>query len=108
MNVRQIESLSDEQREELYHLFQDEWWTEGRDRETIETMCSESDLLVAFCDDETDDLVAFARVLTDTVYKALIFDVVVAPAYRGEGLGSLLMDAIVEHPELAAVDQFEL
>ena len=29
-------------------------------------------------------LVGFARVLTDTVYKALIFDVIIHPDHRGK------------------------
>lgn len=37
---------------------------------------------------------AFARILTDYVYKALILDVIVEPAYRGRGLGRLLMESI--------------
>lgn len=45
-------------------------------------------------DERTSELVAFARVLTDRTYKALIFDVIVAPS-----LG---------HPGLAQVRHFEL
>ena len=63
---------------------------------------------MAFEDAASSELVAFARVLTDYTYKALIFDVIVAESQRGEGLGKRLMDEILDHPRLADVDQFEL
>ena len=51
---------------------------------------------------------AFARVLTDGVYKALIFDVIVAGSHRDHGLGRALMDALLEHPRLKSVRHLEL
>ncbi len=48
-------------------------------------------------------LVASARVLTDSIYYANVFDVVVATDRRGEGLGGTLMEAVVEHPDLQGV-----
>ena len=57
-------------------------------------MLRQSDLLIGLCDSERRHLMAFARILTDYVYKALILDVIVEPAYRGRGLGRLLMESI--------------
>jgi GNAT superfamily N-acetyltransferase len=54
-----------------------------------------------------DRLVTFARVLTDRIFKAIIFDVIVASAHRGDGLGRRLMDKIVEHPDLTSVRHLE-
>ena len=56
----------------------------------------------------TTSLVGFARVLTDTVYKAFVFDVIVRPDRRGRGLVRRLMDAIISHPQLSGVKHFEL
>jgi predicted GNAT family N-acyltransferase len=89
-------------------MYQAEWWTEGREREDIVTMLDGSDHVVAFCDAQTETLVAFSRILTDSVYKALIFDVIVSAEHRGNGLGQMLLDAIIEHPELSEVKHFEL
>lgn len=108
MPVEAIAHLSDRQTADLHRLYQDEWWTAGRARDDVETMLTESDVIVAFCDEATDELVAFSRVLTDGVYKALVLDVIVSPDHRGTGLGRRLMDAIVTHPDLSEVDQFEL
>ena len=53
-------------------------------------------------------LVAFARVLTDRTYVALVLDVIVAPALRRAGLGSLLVERICADPALAGVASIEL
>jgi predicted GNAT family N-acyltransferase len=62
----------------------------------------------ALIDPATDRLAAFARVLTDGIYLALILDVVVATGCRGAGLGRMLIDAIVTHPRVAAVESVEV
>lgn len=74
----------------------------------VETMLAETDVVIGLTDSVTGDLVAFARVLTDSVYKALIFDVIVRDDRRGTGLGGRLMEEILAHPDLGRVDHFEL
>jgi GNAT superfamily N-acetyltransferase len=53
-------------------------------------------------------LVGFARVLTDRVFKALVFDVIVAPDHRADGIGRGLMEQIVGHSDLRKVAHLEL
>lgn len=108
MKIETRSHLSEDQIDDLYRMYQAEWWTEGREREDIVTMLDGSDYVVAFCDAQTETLVAFSRILTDTVYKGLIFDVIVSAEHRGNGLGQMLLDAIIEHPELSEVEHFEL
>lgn len=108
MKIETRSHLSEDQIDDLYRMYQAEWWTEGREREDIVTMLDGSDYVVAFCDAQTETLVAFSRILTDTVYKGLIFDVIVSAEHRGNGLGQMLLDAIIEHPELSQVEHFEL
>jgi GNAT superfamily N-acetyltransferase len=103
-----IEQLSDDQVETLQQLYAREWWSKGRSGEDIRRMLRQSDVMVGFLEPETEELIAFARVLTDYVYKALILDVIVSPAYRSNGLGRELMEAIFRHPMLQNVEHFEL
>lgn len=49
------------------------------------------------------ELVAAARVLTDGVYYGKLYDVVVAEARRGEGVGTELLRAVDAHPALEDV-----
>jgi predicted GNAT family N-acyltransferase len=39
---------------------------------------------------------------------ALVLDVVVAPEFRGAGYGAVLLDAVVQNPQLSQVRSIEL
>jgi GNAT superfamily N-acetyltransferase len=104
----QLDRLEAGQVDDLLRMYQEEWWSRMRRRSDVEKMLAHSDVVVAFCHSDSRKLAAFARVLTDFVYKALIFDVVTDPALRGTGLGRTLMNAVVQHPSLAQVRHMEL
>jgi ribosomal protein S18 acetylase RimI-like enzyme len=53
-------------------------------------------------------LVGFARVLTDGVYRATLWDVVVHPDYQGRGVGEELVNRVLTHPVLSTVEKFWL
>jgi GNAT superfamily N-acetyltransferase len=44
-----------------------------------------------------------ARVVTDLVTTAYLADVFIAPEHRGKGLGTWVMECIVNHPDLRLV-----
>ena len=108
MNLLPRTALDDTQIRRLHQLYQNEWWTKGRTLEDVRRMLEHSDYVFGLCEPETNDLVAFARVLTDRVYKAFIFDVIVAPEHRGAHVGAAIVDRILQHPDLASVKHFEL
>ena len=108
MEIARLESLSPSQVDHLVEMFQAEWWTAGRSRADVQKMLRHSELVVALEERSSYELLAFSRVLTDYVYKAVIFDVVVVPYCRDLGLGKLVMDAIMSAPGLASVQHFEL
>ena len=92
--------------DQLLAFYDDVWWAKGRTREGVEAMLRGC-LPFAFID-ETGQMIAFARVVGDGVYKATIFDVIVAPDQRGTGLGQHVMDAVMAHPAVASVRHVEL
>ena len=103
-----IDRLSEEQIGQLMTLYRNEWWTKDRKLEDVHRMLAFTDFIFAFCEKESKQLVAFTRVLTDRVYKALLFDVIVAPEHREHKLGRALLNAVLNHPELKSVRHFEL
>jgi GNAT superfamily N-acetyltransferase len=100
--------LAPAQVEDLLRLYGNEWWTAQRTRPDVERMLAATDLLFAVVDTGSGSLVAFARVLTDRTYLALVLDVIVAPEHRGAGLGRLLVESICSDPALRNVASIEL
>jgi GNAT superfamily N-acetyltransferase len=92
---------------QLHTLYQQEWWTRGRSLRETERVVDGSHVCLGIVDGE-DALVAFARVLTDGVFKALIFDVIVADRCRGLQLGRRLLEEVKAHPRLTDIRHFEL
>ena len=93
--------------EQLHALYRNEWWTSDRRLSDLEKMLQGSDFVFAYVD-EGGRLAGFARVLSDHVYKAFLFDVIVRPAYRGTGLGGRIMRDVTTHPVLSRVSSIEL
>lgn len=90
--------LSPEDAAELTSLYAGyEWWADREEAEVYKAL-EHTPLALGLRDD--GELVAAARVITDFVYYAKIYDVLVAEAYRGEGIGSDLLDAVLDHPDL--------
>lgn len=106
-SYRMVETLTDSQVSDLMELYKNEFWCDKRTREDVVKMLAATDAIVGFVD-EGDRLIAFTRVITDFVYRAMIFDVIVKPTHRKMGLGAKLMDAVVNHPKLQAVETISL
>ncbi|GKS59610.1 hypothetical protein YTPLAS18_31370 [Nitrospira sp.] len=102
-----LNSLTEMQTEQLWRLYQGEWWSKGRSLSDVTTMLHNSGLVFGYAEPD-GTLVAFARVLTDHLYRALLLDVIVAPRYRKRGLGAKLMRDILAHPVLAKVESIVL
>lgn len=94
--------------EQLWRMYQGEWWSRGRNLNDVRRAVEHSDLICAYCDPATGRLAAFARVLTDFVYKAVIFDVIVDRPVRRLGLGRMLLEAVTSQPALLFVEHIEL
>ncbi|TPL45343.1 GNAT family N-acetyltransferase [Mesorhizobium sp. B2-4-6] len=107
MSGRWIESFEGSRQRELYDLYSKEWWTKGREFEDVISMVEHSDLAIGLCSDD-GRLVAFARVLTDYTFKAMIFDVIVHSEFRGQSLGRKIVNRIIDHEALRRVRSFEL
>lgn len=101
---RIVETLTESQISDLMELYKNEFCSDKRTREDVVKMLAATDVMIGLVD-ESDRLIAFTRVITDFVYRAMVFDVIVKPTYRKMGVGAKLMDAVVNHPELQAVEK---
>ena len=104
---RIVETLTESQVSDLMDLYKNEFWTDKRTREDVVKMLAGSDVIIGLVD-ECDRLIGITCVLTDFVYKAMIFDVIIKPTHRKMGLGAKLMDAVLNHPKLQTVHNWAL
>lgn len=104
--MTRVRRLEPEDASELTDLYGDyEWWAD-RNVDDVRVALAETD--VAFGLDRNGELIAAARVLTDRIYYAMVYDVIVAAEYRSEGYGRRLMEAVVEAPELNDLGELAL
>ncbi|MGX9415959.1 GNAT family N-acetyltransferase [Vibrio sp. WJH972] len=107
MMMKYISELTEGHLQQLLTLYQNEWWSRDRNIEGTRT-CVENSTVIIGIVDKSNNLIGFTRVLSDGVYKAIIFDVIVDPKYRGKNLGQSLIMKVKDHELLKNVQQFEL
>ena len=108
MNVEVVNEFGPEHVDEFCDLYDQYPWWEDRTSEDVQTMIEHTDLLVGLRETETAHLVAAGRVLTDFVYYAKIYDVIVAERHRGNGLGRNLVESIIGHSTLNSIPNITL
>jgi len=79
------------------YLSEESYWATERTREQTERAIKNSLPFGAY---KGENLIGFARVVTDYATFAYLGDVFILPKFQSGGLGKFLMKTIVEHPEL--------
>ena len=90
----------------LLPLFDQAPWARGRTVAETTSMVLHTDLFITAWDDRR--VIGCGRVLTDYVYRASIWDVIVDSAYQGQDVGTELIHRILHHPALQRVELFWL
>lgn len=90
----------------LLGLFEQAPWARGRTLEDTQNMLVHSDLVITAWDG--NQMIGCGRVLTDYIYRASIWDVIVDQQYQGRDIGSQIIHRILHHPTLHAVELFWL
>ncbi|HCH5088079.1 GNAT family N-acetyltransferase [Vibrio parahaemolyticus] len=90
----------------IYEFISNSYWGKGITRERLEKSLRHS-FCFAVLDDE-NQLVAFARLITDRTTFAYLADVFVVEAHRGKGISKWLISEIVAHPELQGLRRMML
>jgi N-acetylglutamate synthase-like GNAT family acetyltransferase len=86
-------------------LTEEAYWSKGRSREVTDRSIENS---INFGVYLGDDQVAFARVVTDKCTFAWLADVFVFPEHRGRGVGKLLVEAVLAHPDFEGMKRWFL
>ncbi|MBC8330401.1 MAG: GNAT family N-acetyltransferase [Anaerolineae bacterium] len=80
-------------------MLRSSYWAPDRPRPVIEAAIQGS---IPFSLFDGTLPIGFARAVTDNATFAWIADVMITPAYRGQGLGQWLIQCVLEHPSIAS------
>lgn len=110
MNDSQIQFCDRQSEIDLYQLQElfniAAFWAKGRSVEDLGIAIANSDPVISVWDRKK--LIGFARGTSDGIYRATIWDVVIHPDYRGTGLGSKLVETVLNHPRMKMVERVYL
>ena len=87
-------------------LSQESYWARGRSLSTVENSIRHSLCFGAY--HVSGQQAGFARVVSDFAVFAWIMDVFVFPVFRGRGVGKLLVETIVQRPDLQSLQRWGL
>ena len=65
------------------------FWAKGRTINDLKKCLANSDVIVSLWVDK--EIVGFGRALTDGIYRAVLWDIVIDHNYQGKGFGSLIV-----------------
>lgn len=78
------------------YLSADVYWNRWRSREDVDLQFRGAWRVIGAFVEGSNDLVGFARAVSDGVSDAYLADVYVAPSHRGRGIGGRMVEAMVE------------
>ncbi|MGZ4815932.1 MAG: GNAT family N-acetyltransferase [Terriglobales bacterium] len=90
----------------IHGFLTNSYWAKGISREVVARSIEHSLCFGVY--DGSGAQVGFARVVSDFATYAYVADVFVLESHRGSGLGKLLMESIVKHPELQGLRRWNL
>ena len=107
-----ISPLTEDDVDRVLKLFQHTWWANNRTKEEIRVLLQKSSLCIGIISDQ-QKLIGFGRVLSDTIEKATIYDIIVDPLFRGQSIDDLIIKHLcqskycehVRHIELYCMDE---
>jgi len=102
-----IYKFSDDHIKQVHQLYKEVWWAKERTLEDTIDCVQGSQVCIGILD-SSDKLIGFTRIISDFIYKAIIFDVIVSADHRNNGLGQTLMSLVRSHDKLKKVKHFEL
>ncbi|MER9257095.1 GNAT family N-acetyltransferase [Mesorhizobium sp. M0619] len=81
------------------------YWGAGRSDDFHRRAFGNSFCTAAYID---RNQVGFGRAITDRTVFAYLADIIICPQHRGQGIGTQLVRALINHPELNTVSHWSL
>ena len=82
------------------------FWARNRNFKNLRKLLIGSTVVVTLWQNKR--LVGFGRATSDQIYRAVLWDIVVADELQGKGLGRLVIEALLSSPEIKDVERIYL
>ena len=82
------------------------FWTKKRNKNELKKMIANSSVVISVWRNKR--LVGFGRATSDEIFRAVLWDVVVADDLQGIGLGRIVVEALLSAPEIKNVEKVYL
>jgi GNAT superfamily N-acetyltransferase len=89
----------------IQHFLKDVYWAAGRTIQEVQITIDQSFCFGIYRDGEQ---IGFARVITDYVVFAYVMDVFIDATHRGKGYSSILINTMINEPQLQKVKIWRL
>ena len=87
-------------------LNENTFWARGRNKKQLCQMLTNSSVIVSLWDNY--QLIGFGRATSDLVFRAVLWDIVIASDRQGLGFGKLIIDAILTDKKIKSVEKIYL
>ena len=87
-------------------LNENAFWAKDRNQQQICKMLSNSTVIVSLW--SSNQLIGFGRATSDLVFRAVLWDVVIASDCQGLGFGKLIIEAILTNKKIKSVERVYL
>ena len=87
-------------------LNENAFWAKGRNKQQLCQMLFNSTVVVSLW--HRNQLIGFGRATSDLVFRAVLWDVVVASDRQGLGFGKLIIEAILTNKKIKSVEKIYL
>jgi len=87
-------------------LHKNTFWARNRNKKQICKMLCHSAVVVSLW--HNNQLIGFGRATSDIVFRAVLWDVIIAPDQQGLGFGKLIIEAILTNKKIKSVERIYL
>lgn len=106
INIEIIEKLDNNLITQLKKLYDSNHWSQNRSIKSIEIALKNSTLTIGII--QNNQLLGFGRLLSDHIFRATIYDILIQTDKQNQGLGKQLINYMLNHNALKNVTQVDI
>ena len=87
-------------------LNENTFWARNRTYKSLKSMLRNSSVVISVWDE--NEIIGFGRATTDQVFRAVLWDIVVARKYQKLGIGKVVLEKLLQSPKIKNVQKIYL